>query len=134
MQCVKCGSQVKTERDKCPKCDAFTVISLGGTVKGQPQVTKNEAGEHYVHFEVVTGEGEVACEIKQGYESESPLHAFDEIELEGRLFLEGRKKSFRVTKLLNKTGQKSLSYSTGGCLPGLVGLLMVNLLLAMTVW
>ncbi len=134
MECVKCGSQVKSERDKCPKCAAFTVISLGGTVKGQPQVTKNEAGEHYVHFEVLTGEREVACEIKQGYERESPLQAGDEIELGGRLFLEGRKKSFRVTKLLNKTGQKSLTYTTGGCLPGLVGLLLVMLLLAMTLW
>ncbi|MHB8171554.1 MAG: hypothetical protein ACYDG6_08435 [Thermincolia bacterium] len=134
MQCVKCSSQVKTERDKCPKCDAFTVISLGGKVKGQPQVTKNEAGEHYVHFQVLTDDCEVACEIKQGYENESPLQADDEIKLEGRLFLEGRKKSFRVTKLLNKTGQKSLTYSTGGCFPGLVGLIMVTLIYAMIGW
>jgi len=131
VKCVKCGSKVKTERDKCPKCDTYTVISLKGKVLGEPKITRNNAAEHFVHFTVLTGQGEATCEIKQGYESESPLQAGDEVELEGRLFLERNVKRFRITKLNNVTARKTISYAAGGCLLGLIYPVAIILVTAM---
>lgn len=128
MKCVKCGSLLESERDKCPKCATYTTITFTGKVKEQPKLLTNGAGENYVYFSTDTGQQEVYCEIKQGYEVELPLAKGDEILLEGRAFLEGTQRSFRITQLVNKTASQKITYQSSGCLLNLIylgGLIVV---------
>jgi hypothetical protein len=125
MKCVRCSGEITDEMDKCPKCKEYTMIKTEGTVSSEPAKEQAPNGETFVYFQVQTGEKELECEVKQGYESEIPVKKGDEVIIEFQKFKE-KKETLRVRKLLNKTSDTLFNYSAG-CLLPLVGLIMVLL-------
>ena len=83
MKCVRCSGEITDEMDKCPKCKEYTIIKMEGTVSSEPVKEQAPNGENFVYFQVQTGEKELECEVKQGFETEIPVKKGDDVKLVG---------------------------------------------------